>query len=107
MSEVKGLRVVVAGAGAIGSVCALVLARRGAKVTLADPAPVGDNASGVAAGMLAPVFEALLDEASVGHFPLLMETRDLWSGFIDETAIGLLRGGAAWLATPADPPDAA
>jgi len=53
--------VTVAGAGALGLCIALELARRGAGVTLCDPAPVGDNASGVAAGMLAPVFETVLD----------------------------------------------
>jgi glycine oxidase len=99
--------ILVAGAGVFGSAIALELARRGMAVTLADPAPVGDNASGVAAGMLAPAFEALLDEASAGHFPFLLEARDLWPGFIDEAAVGLRRSGAAWLALDDDPPDAA
>ena len=57
----RGLRVLVAGAGAFGTAIALELARGGAEVVLADPAGVGDNASGAAAGMLAPAFEALLD----------------------------------------------
>ena len=98
--------ILVAGAGVFGSAIALELARRGMAVTLADPAGLGDNASGVAAGMLAPAFEALLDETSAGHFPLLAEARDLWPGFIDEAAVGLQRSGAAWLALDDDPPDA-
>jgi glycine oxidase len=86
MMDLKGLRVVVAGAGAIGSAIALVLARRGAQVTLTDPARVGDNASGVAAGMLAPASEALLDAVSEGHFPLLLRARDAWEGLVQDLA---------------------
>lgn len=94
MSEVKGLRVLVAGAGAIGSVTALVLARRGARVTLADPAEVADNASGVAAGMLAPVAEALLDPVSQDHLPLLREARDAWDRLLPDLAASIDRSGA-------------
>jgi glycine oxidase len=94
MSEVKGLRVVVAGAGAIGSVCALVLARRGAKVVLADPAAPGDNASGVAAGMLAPVSEALFDATSEGHLPLLRTALQAWDRLLPDLAASLDRSGA-------------
>lgn len=94
MSEVKGLRVVVAGAGAIGSVCAVILARRGARVTLADPAAAGDNASGVAAGMLAPVCEALLDPKAEGHLPLLMDARRAWDRLLPDLAASIDRSGA-------------
>jgi glycine oxidase len=94
MNDLKGLRVVVAGAGAIGSVCALVLARRGAEVLLADPASPGDNASGVAAGMLAPACEALLDPQSAGHFPLLRDARDAWDRELPDLAQKLDRSGA-------------
>jgi len=82
MNDLKGLRVVVAGAGAIGSVLALRLVREGAEVTLADPAGAGDNASGVAAGMLAPLLEALLDPVAAGHYPLLKAARDAWPALI-------------------------
>jgi len=94
MNDVRGLRVVVAGAGAIGSVTALVLARRGARVLLADPAVRGDNASGVAAGMLAPACEALLDPASAGHFSLLKDARDAWDRVLPDLAQMLDRSGA-------------
>ena len=86
MMDLKGLRVVVAGAGAIGSAIAVVLARRGALVTLTDPARVGDNASGVAAGMLAPASEALLDSVSASHFPLLLRARDAWEELVQGLA---------------------
>ena len=64
-------RVAVAGAGAIGSAAALTLARAGFDVTLFDPGSPGDNASGVAAGMLAPVAEAVFDPVSTPHLSLI------------------------------------
>ena len=73
--------VVVAGSGVTGLSVALALARLGAKVTVSDPAPLGDNASGIAAGMLAPAMEAALDSLSAGHFELLKTARDLWPAF--------------------------
>jgi glycine oxidase len=53
--------VAVIGAGVIGLASAWRLAQRGASVAVVDPAP-GSGASGVAAGMLAPVTEARLGE---------------------------------------------
>lgn len=90
------LRIVVAGAGAFGLSSALCLARRGADVTLCDPARPGDNASGVAAGMLAPAFEALLDPPSENHFALLSAARALWPPFADSLGLTLERDGAIW-----------
>ena len=56
--------VAVVGAGVIGLASAWRLAQRGASVVVVDPAP-GSGASGVAAGMLAPVTEARLGEESL------------------------------------------
>ncbi len=62
MTHVPGRAdVVVVGAGAIGLSSAWRLAQRGASVVVVDPDP-GGGASGVAAGMLAPVTEARLGE---------------------------------------------
>ena len=44
MARRLDLKVLVAGGGAVGWTVALALARAGARVTLADPAPMGDNA---------------------------------------------------------------
>jgi glycine oxidase len=89
----SGARIAVAGAGALGSAVALGLARAGYAVTVFDPAPTGDNASGVAAGMLAPVSEALFDPVSRGHLALMRRARDLWPAFAGRLGIILDRAG--------------
>jgi len=92
--------ILVAGAGVFGASIALVLAQAGADVLLADPGAPGDNASGVAAGMLAPAFESVLDPASANHFDLLRAARDRWPDFeqrLGGREIGLARSGAVWL----------
>ena len=101
-------RVAVAGAGAIGSAVALTLARAGLDITVFDPRPLGDNASGVAAGMLAPVAETLFDPLSASHLSLLRRARDLWPTFAEGLDLPILREGlriegeAAWLQTIAE-----
>jgi glycine oxidase len=95
------IAVTVAGAGVMGLACAIALADAGCAVTVCDPG--GPNASSIAAGMIAPVFEAVLDPAVRGHLDLLMAARDLWPGFADRTGVPLDRSGAfavgddAWL----------
>ena len=93
----KGAKITVAGAGALGLTTALALADAGAQVTVFDPAPAADNASGVAAGMLAPAFEAVLDAAATPHFDLLLAARDLWPAL--EARIGIVVDRAGALAT--------
>lgn len=75
-------------------------------MTLVDPAAHGENASGVAAGMLAPAFEAVLDNGARGSFPLLKTARDLWPALAERLGddIGFRRSGAAWLDLPDEPP---
>ncbi|MBI1196326.1 MAG: FAD-dependent oxidoreductase [Phenylobacterium sp.] len=96
-------RVTVAGAGVLGLSTALALADAGARVTVHDPG--GPNASSVAAGMIAPAFEAVLDATARPHFDLLMAARDHWPWFAERAGIALDRSGAMavgeadWLAT--------
>lgn len=85
-------RVTVAGAGVLGLTTALALADAGCRVVVADPG--GPNASSVAAGMIAPVFEAVLDETARPHLDLLMAARDLWPGLAQRAGIVLDRSGA-------------
>ncbi|MFZ5719585.1 MAG: NAD(P)/FAD-dependent oxidoreductase [Pseudomonadota bacterium] len=85
-------RVTVAGAGVLGLSTALALADAGCVVTVCDPG--GPNASSVAAGMIAPVFEAVLDEAAAPHLDLLLAARDAWAGLAARAGIVLDRTGA-------------
>ena len=94
-------RVTIAGAGVLGLATAVALADAGCDVTVCDPG--GANASSVAAGMIAPAFEAVLDESARPHLDLLTAARDLWPGLAARTGIVLDRSGAmavgeaAWL----------
>jgi glycine oxidase len=89
----SGARVAVAGAGAIGSAVALTLAQAGLQVTVFDAATAGDNASGVAAGMLAPDSEAVFDPPAANHIELLRAARDLWPAFAAKFGLPLHRDG--------------
>jgi glycine oxidase len=88
--------IVVAGAGAIGRTVAYGLARAGHAVTVVDPDPAGGLASRVAAGMLAPAFEALFDG---GRFELLAEARGLWRSLAHEIGLPIAWDGAMALGT--------
>lgn len=96
-------KVTIAGAGVFGLACAIRLAEAGCTVTVCDPGG-GPSASAVAAGMIAPVFEAALDVGARPHLDLLMTGRDLWPGLAGRTGVALDRSGAlavgrdAWLA---------
>src|SRR3954451_18053566 len=73
---------VVIGGGLIGLACAWRAAERGMSVAVLERGEPGDGASGVAAGMLAPV-----TEADFGEEPLLrlnLASRRLWPGFAEE-----------------------
>lgn len=103
MRTESGARIAVAGAGVFGLASALALARAGMAVTVFDPAMPGDNASGVAAGMLAPASEALFDATSAPHLALLRRARDLWPTFVAGLGVEILQadvrieGEADWL----------
>ncbi|HQR89748.1 MAG: D-amino-acid oxidase [Caulobacter sp. 12-67-6] len=103
MRTESGARIAVAGAGVFGLASALALARAGLAVTVFDPARPGDNASGVAAGMLAPASEALFDATSTPHLALLRRARDLWPTFVEGLDVEILQadvrieGEADWL----------
>ncbi|HTK35191.1 MAG TPA: FAD-dependent oxidoreductase [Caulobacteraceae bacterium] len=104
MKPLQGRKATIAGAGALGLVTALRLADGGARVTVCDPAAAGDNASGVAAGMLAPAFESALDLDGGDHFTLLARARDLWPALVRRVGLeqGLDRSGAALVALAGD-----
>ena len=92
------LRVAVAGAGVFGLACALELAKAGAQVSVHDPKrPLEQNASRVAAGMIAPVSEALTDASARPHVDLLLAAGALWPAFAAGNGLDLDRTGTLLL----------
>jgi glycine oxidase len=86
--------VIVIGAGVLGLCAAAELAARGHAVTVIDPG--GPNASSIAAGMIAPALESLLEDVSADRAALLKRARDLWPAFAECHGVRLLREGADW-----------
>lgn len=83
------MKVVVVGGGVIGLSVAWRAAQRGMEVTVVDPAP-GQGASGVAAGMLAPVTEVHYGEEALLELNLVSSR--LYPSFVaeleDDSGIG-------------------
>lgn len=91
------------GAGVLGLCVAAELRARGRGVLVVDPG--GPNASSVAAGMIAPAMESLLDPWAadpVGRAAVLREARDLWLGFAERHGIELIRDGVDWIGEDPD-----
>ena len=76
--------VLIAGGGVIGLACAWRAAQRGLRVAVLEREAFGAGASGVAAGMLAPVGEASWGEERLLGFNLA--SLRLWEGFAAELA---------------------
>ena len=88
MPPLSGLRVAIAGCGVFGLSIAAVCARVGAKVTLFEPRRLGDSASGVAAGMLAPAFEAVLEQSPAADHARLQQGYAAWPAFLARLGLG-------------------
>ncbi len=73
---------VVVGGGIVGLACAWRAAQSGADVLCLERDQAGAGASGVAAGMLAPVTEADFGEQEL--LRLNLESREKWAGFAAE-----------------------
>ena len=86
--------VIVIGAGVLGLCTAAELAGRGHAVAVIDPG--GPNASSIAAGMIAPALESLLEDLPADRAALLKRARDLWPAFAESLGLKLLREGAEW-----------
>jgi glycine oxidase len=79
-----GLDALVVGGGVIGLSCAWRIARRGGRVRVLERERPGAGASGVAAGMLAPVGEATWGEEALVR--LALASAAAWPGFATELA---------------------
>lgn len=86
--------ILVIGAGVLGLCTAAELVQRGHGVTVVDPG--GLNASGVAAGMIAPAMESAIDDLRPEHAALLRRARDAWADFAVATGVRLNRDLAEW-----------
>jgi len=78
----QGRDLVVVGGGVIGLACAWRAAQAGMAVTVLEREEPGAGASGLAAGMLAPVTEAEFGEEALLRMNLA--SRELWPGFAAE-----------------------
>ncbi len=78
----RGYDLVVVGGGIVGLSCAWRAAQAGGSVLCVERDELGAGASGVAAGMLAPVTEADFGEEEL--LRLNLESRELWPGFAAE-----------------------
>lgn len=98
------MRVLIRGAGVLGRLCAIALVRRGAEVQLVDPKlnTAIDSAGSVAAGMIAPLAEAIdthlvvaeLGKDAVSRWDAISRTLD--------TDLGLRQSGSLMVAHRAD-----
>jgi glycine oxidase len=98
--------VVVIGAGVIGLAIAWRASQAGLRVRVLEREEPGSGASGVAAGMLAPVGEATWGEE--GLLAAALASHALWDGFAEElaatgeTGASLLKAGALHVALDSD-----
>lgn len=86
--------VIVVGAGVLGLAVAAELNRRGRQAAVLAPDEL--SASALAAGMLAPAFECVLDAEAAPHAGLLRRARDLWPDFAETIGVQIIRDGAEW-----------
>ena len=86
--------IVVIGAGVLGLSVAAELTARGHDVRVVDPGL--PNASSVAAGMIAPAFESLLDGADAARAALLRDAGALWPAFAARSRLVLDMTPAEW-----------
>ena len=105
MPALSGLRVAIVGAGVLGLSIAARCASDGAGVTVFDARELGENASGVAAGMLAPGLEAALERGHPGSGSLFLKAYEDWPGFLARLSLDAppeLSAGAFYIGSTAE-----
>lgn len=86
--------ILIIGAGVLGLCTAVELTRRGHAVRVLDPGE--RNASAVAAGMIAPALEAVLDGVTPERAALFAEARRAWDGFAAAAGVTLHPARTIW-----------
>lgn len=86
--------IVIFGAGVLGLTVAAELSARGHEVRLIDPG--GANASSIAAGMIAPAFESVLEGTDADRAALLRDAAALWPAFAQKHGLTLDLTPAEW-----------
>lgn len=86
--------ILVIGAGVLGLCTAVELTRRGHEVRVVDPG--GSNASTVAAGMIAPALEAVLDKVTPERAGLFADARAAWEGFAASAGVTIHAAPTIW-----------
>ncbi len=108
MSDDGQIDVVVVGGGIIGLALAWRAGQMGMSVIVLERDATGRGASGVAAGMLAPVAEVEFGEAGRRLLELGLRSAEMWPEFVREleaaagSEVGLLRTGTLVLARDRD-----
>ena len=86
--------ILVIGAGVLGLCTAVELTRRGHEVRVVDPGE--RNASAVAAGMIAPALEAVLDAVTPECALLFADARRAWDGFASAAGVAIHAAPTLW-----------
>ena len=94
-SDISSSDILIIGAGVLGLCTAVELTRRGRDVRVVDAG--GVNASSVAAGMIAPAMEAVLDRATPERAALMHGAREAWDAFAPASGIALHPAETLWV----------
>ena len=86
--------ILIIGAGVLGLCTAVELTRRGPDVRVVDTGV--PNASSVAAGMVAPTLEAVMDRVTPERAMLMRDARSVWDGFAKGVGIAIHPARTFW-----------
>lgn len=94
LPQITTTDILIIGAGVLGLCTAVELTRRGHQVRVLDPGE--RNASAVAAGMIAPALEAVLDKVTPERARLFADAREAWDGFAAFSGVEIHPAQTIW-----------